>query len=142
MQPGQKLTRALRALVELVEDEAARNPAFAQRLEAVVADLPAGASNKKTSKPKAPAGDIEIPDVLKAFQDKGETEFRFWLRDFDLMVLKAIVKANGFDPGKSSQRWSEPDKFIALISEQTSARLKRGASFLPPKSSEDSAEVT
>lgn len=136
MQPGQKLTRALRALVELVEDEAARNPAFAQRLEAVIADLPAGTTTKKPSKSKDSAEDIEIPDVLKAFQRKGESEFRFWLRDFDITTLKAIVKTNGFDPGKNSQRWTEPDKFIALITEQTAARLRRGSSFLPPKSTD------
>jgi len=142
MQPGQKLTRALRALVELVEDEAARNPAFAQRLEAIVADLPAGSAGKKPAKPKAPAEDIEVPDVLKVFQDKGETEFRFWMRDFDLPILKAIVKANGFDPGKIAQRWTEPDKFIALIAEQTAARLRRGSSFLPPKSSNEESPET
>lgn len=136
MQPGQKLTRALRALVELVEDEASHNPAFAQRLEAIVAELPAASANKKSVKPKIAAEDIQIPDALKAFQEKGETEFRFWLRDFDLQTLKAIVKANGFDPGKNSQRWTEPDKFIGLITEQTIARLRRGAAFLPLKDPE------
>ena len=136
MQPGQKLTRALRALVELVEEEAA------QRLEAAVADLPAGPTNKKHAKTKASAEDIDVPDVLKTFQDKGESEFRFWLRDFDLATLKAIVKANGFDPGKNSQRWTEPDKFIALIAEQTAARLRRGSTFLPPKSPDSDSSAS
>jgi hypothetical protein len=140
MQSTQKLTRAFRALVDLVEEEAARNPAFARRLEAAVADLPAGPTNKKHAKSKASAEEIEVPDVLKVFQDKGEPEFRFWLRDFDLATLKAIVKANGFDPGKNSQRWTEPDKFIALIVEQTLARLRRGSAFLPPKT--DGASTT
>jgi hypothetical protein len=142
MQSGQKLTRALRALVELVEEEAARNPAFAERLEAVISDLPSGTAAKKPAKPKSASEDIEIPDVLKAFQDKGEPEFRFWLRDFDLPTLKAVVKANGFDPGKNSQRWTEPDKFIALIAEQTAARLRRGSAFLTPKSSDGTESVT
>lgn len=133
MQPGQKLTHALRALVNLVEDEAAHNPGFAERLEAALADLPDGRSGKKRTKAKAPTEHFEIPDVLQIFQEKGETEFRFLLRDFDLATLKAIVKVNGFDPGKISQRWSEPDKFITLITDQTEARLRRGSSFLPPK---------
>ena len=133
MQPGQKLTRALSALVELVEEEAERNPAFAQRLEAIFAELPSGTSNKKPSKSKNADRATEVPDVLTLFQEKGESEFRYWLRDFDLTTLKAIVKVNGFDPGKNSQRWSEPDKFISLISEQTAARLRRGSTFLPPK---------
>ena len=133
MQPSQKLTRALRALVELVEEEASKNPDFATRLEGIVAELPAESPNKKASKPKNVGVVVPIPDVLKLFQEKGESEFRFCLREFDLPILKAIVKANGFDPGKNSQRWTEPDKFISLIAEQTDARLRRGSSFLPPK---------
>ena len=136
MQPGQKLTDTLRALVDLVEEEAARNPSFAQRLEAIVAELPDSGARKKSSKPKGSAENVDVPDVLLALQEKGEAEFRFWLRDFDLVTLKAIVKANGFDPGKNSQRWTEPDKFIALIAEQTAARLRRGSSFLPQRSTE------
>lgn len=133
MQPGKKLTRALRALVELVEEEAERNPAFAQQLDSIVAELPSCTSNKKAPKSKNAFGATEVPDVLTLFQEKGESEFRYWLREFDLVTLKAIVKTNGFDPGKNSQRWTEPDKFISLITEQTSARLRRGSTFLPPK---------
>ena len=70
-------------------------------------------------------------------REKGEDEFRFWLRSLDLHLLKAIVKANGFDPGKNSQRWSEPDKFADLIAEQTAARLRRGSAFLTPKSKDE-----
>lgn len=140
MQPGQKLTRTLRALVDLVEEEAAQNPVFAQRLEAIVSELPGSGTSKKSSKPKNSAEIVDTPDVLAVFQEKGETEFRFWLRDLDLLTLKAIVKANGFDPGKNSQRWTEPDKFIALIAEQTAARLRRGSTFLPPKA--DPADPT
>jgi len=120
-------------LVELVEEEAEQNPAFAQRLEALVAGLPAGSVSRKASKSKNAEEGINIPDVLKVFQAKGETEFRYWLRDFDLATLKAVVKINGFDPGKASQRWTDPDKFVALIADQTAARLRRGSSFLPMK---------
>lgn len=136
MQPAQKLTQALAALVTLVEEEASRNPDFAQRLESIVADIPSAPVGKKPSKPKPAEPEAPPPDVLAAYESKGESEFRFWLRDFDTTMLKAIVKANGFDPGKNSQRWSEPDKFISLIVEQTIARLRRGSSFLPPKSSD------
>ena len=142
MQPGQKLTRTLRALVDLVEEEAAQNPVFAQKLEAIVADLPGSGALKKSSKTRNSNVSADTPDVLAAFQEKGETEFRFWLREFDLPTFKAIVKANGFDSGKNSQRWTEPDKFIALIAEQTAARLRRGSAFLTPKSSDGTESVT
>lgn len=142
MQPGQKLTRTLRGLVDLVEEEAAQNPDFAQKLEAIVADLPGSGALKKSSKTRNSNESADTPDVLAVFQEKGETEFRFWLREFDLPTFKAIVKANGFDPGKKSQRWTEPDKFIALIAEQTAARLRRGSAFLPPKGSEPQPPAT
>jgi hypothetical protein len=139
MQPTQKLTNALRALLALVEEECSRNPDFARRLEAIVTDLPAvsGGKRPKRSKPAKSAG--PLPDVTAAYELKGENEFRFWLREFDLPMLKSIVKANGFDPGKNSQRWTETDKFVALIADQTAARLRRGSAFLTPKSTESSS---
>lgn len=140
MQPVEKLTRALRSLLTLVDEEASRNPDFAQRLEAIVSDLPQASAGKKPKNPKSTGPVNSPPDVLAAYEAKGETEFRFWLRDFNLATLKAIVKTNGFDPGKNSQRWTEPDKFIVLITEQTAARLRRGSTFLPPKA--DQADST
>ena len=136
MQPAQKLTRSLRSLLALVEEEASRNPDFALRLEAIVADLPPPPSGKKSPKPKASEPASPPPDVFTAFEAKGESEFRFWLREYDFATLKSIVKVNGFDPGKNSQRWTEPDKLIDLIVEQTVARLRRGSTFLPLKVAE------
>ncbi len=136
MQSAQKLTHALRALIALVEEEASHNPDFAHRLEAIVSDLPSTQGGEKTRKSRPRKSHGTSPDVIAAYESKGEVEFRFWLREFDLLTLKAIVKANGFDPGKNSQRWSEPDKFIALIVEQTAARLRRGSTFLPPKAAD------
>jgi hypothetical protein len=132
MRTTKKLTRALSALVELLEDEAAQNPNFAKKLEEALNELPE-ATKKKAKRTKPSLDKIETPDIIEAFQVKGEEEFRFWLRDFDLITLKAIIKQNGFDPGKNSQRWKEPDKFIELITEQAIARLKRGSTFLAPK---------
>lgn len=129
MQSKPKLTNALKALVTLLEEEASKNPAFAEKLENALSELPD--TQKKKSKKASPK--LSPPDIAEAFQEKGETEFRFWLRDFELPMLKAIVKQNGFDPGKNSLRWKEPDKFIDLIVEQTTARLKRGSAFLPSK---------
>lgn len=129
MSHAQKLNRVLRDLVALLEEEAGRNPAFAERLEKITAELPAKAVRKATPKPKPTAS---VPDVLAELQARGLEEFRFWLRGLDLATLKAVVKANGFDPGKRSARWRDADKFIDLIAEQAEARLKRGTAFLPP----------
>ena len=94
-------------------------------------------SAKKDTKTRT-IGPVEAtPNVFAVRQEKGEEESRFWLRSLSPRVLKAIVKANGFDPGKTSQRWTEPDKFVDLIAEQTAARLRRGSAFLTSKTSKD-----
>lgn len=130
MRFSKKLTRVLRDLVALIDDEASRNPGFAERLEIITADLPERGRKTGTKKSATAA-----PDVSAAFQEKGEEEFRFWLRTLDLLTLKAIVKINGFDPAKVSQRWRDSDKFVSLITEQTSARLRRGSAFVSARKS-------
>ena len=106
MQPTKKLTAVLRDLVALLEAESARNPAFAQSLHDVLAGLPSRAG--KVSASPASRNLPLAPDVFAALQEKGETEFRFWVRALDVPTLKSIIKANGFDPAKASQRWTGP----------------------------------
>ena len=129
MQSTKKLTPILRNLLSLVDEEASRNPEFAARLESIMAELP----TRPARPPRPPKAAVEIPDVFAALQEKGEAEFGFWARTLDLVTLKAVIRSNGFDPAKASQRWTDPDKFVALVVEQTVARLKRGSAFLPPK---------
>jgi hypothetical protein len=128
MSASRKLIETLRALGKLVEEEAGRNPAFAEKLEAITANLPARSAAQRKDKDQDVTRDI--PDVLKEYESRGPEEFRFSLRSHPLSLLRAIIKANGFDPEKRSARWSEPDKLISLIAEQTAARLKRGSAFL------------
>jgi hypothetical protein len=130
MQPTKKLTPVLRDLLALVDDEAGRNPEFAAKLDAIMAELPA----RPARPPRLPKPAMTIPDVFVALQEKGEVEFGFWVRTLDIPTLKAVIRTNGFDPAKASQRWTDPDKFVGLVIEQTVSRLKRGSSFLPPKS--------
>lgn len=132
MQSATSLKKRLKALLDVIESEATQNPAFAAQLAAVLGDaLPKpGTGIRAPSRQSRP---MPIPDVFTALQEKGHEEFRFWLRTLDRSTLKAIVKQNGFDPAKASRRWKDSDKFIALVHEQTQARLKRGSAFLPPK---------
>lgn len=128
MQSTQKLIRFIRDLLGLVEEEARTNADFAARLEQIAPFTPTRVREKSERRTrKVPA---DAPDVFTALQTKGEAEFSFWLRSLDLGTLKLIVKANGFDPAKASQRWREPDKFVSLIATQTAARLRRGSGFL------------
>jgi len=132
MQPTKKLTDVLHDLVALLEDEAARNPQFAASLDDILAGLPSRAQRARRSDRQI-LPPTDIPDVFAALAAKGEEEFRFWLRSIDLPELKAIIKMHGFDPGKAAQHWTDPDKFLALVADQTISRMKRGSAFLRPK---------
>lgn len=130
MRRRQGLSKFLRDLADLLDQESANSPQLAARLDAIVASL-----RERTETPvvrkRRPAFDSSIPDVLSVLEQKGDQEFRFWLRSLHLATLKAIVKSNGFDVARVSQRWTDPDKFVALIAEQAGARLRRGSGFLP-----------
>lgn len=131
MPRNQDLSGLLRGLAHLLEEEAATNPEFAARLNVLLTQIKRSPQSKN-SEGREPPNSVMVPDVLSALEEKGEEEFRFWLRAFELPTLKAIVKSNGFDVARSSQRWTDPDKFISLIVGQASARLRRGSGFLPP----------
>ena len=135
MQPTQKLTSVLRDFLAIVDDEANRNPEFAAKLEAIMAQLP----SRPTRPPRLPKPAVVVPDVFAELQAKGELEFGFWVRSLDIPTLKAVIKKNGFDPAKAAQRWADPDKFVGLVIEQTLARVKRGSSFLTPKADNQSS---
>ena len=141
MQSTKKLTLVLRDLVTLLEEESSRNPAFAASLDTLLDGLPSR-SGRHTRAAKSPKVTLNVPDVFVVFQDKGEMEFRFWVRSLDVPTLKAIIKANGFDAAKASHRWTDPDKFAVLVADQTIARMKRGSGFLTPKSGSDPKPTT
>jgi hypothetical protein len=46
---------------------------------------------------------------------------------------------NGFDPGKAAQCWTDLDKFLALVVDQTTSGAWRGLAFLPPKAVHNAA---
>ncbi len=132
MQSGTSLKTRLKALFNVIESEATHNAAFAARLADLFGDALPDPITRNRPSPRQ-SRSIPIPDVFSALKEKGDEEFSFWLRTLDVPTLKAIVKQNGFDSARASQRWKDADKFISLIHDQTQARLKRGSSFLPPK---------
>jgi hypothetical protein len=73
-------------------------PHFAAKLEAILSPLPDIAPGKSKTKT------VSAPDVYAEFDAKGSDEFAFWLRTLDFATLKAIVKTNGFDPGKTTSK--------------------------------------
>ncbi len=120
------LIRILRDLANLVADEAAQNPAFASRLDAVLHEVPR--REKKTSVKSLP--DDQLPDLFLEARSKSGDDFEHWLTDLDIPVLKALVRKHDLDSSKRTQKWREPEKFAKLIAEQIRARMQRGSGFL------------
>lgn len=133
MKATKKITKALRALAKVLEEEAGKNPEFDAKIEDILEGLIGNTTNRENPSDQIPtqgAVSDELPDVFEELERLGPEEFAFSLRAYDTRILKAIVSSNGFDPEKKSARWTEPDKFIALIKQQMEARLRRGAAFL------------
>ncbi len=138
MPPTKKLTKALKELITLLEEEASRNPEFAQRLDDITSELPAQFKKVRNKSPRLRLA-LDVPDVFASLEERGEEEFRFWLRTLDIPTLKAIIKVYGLDAAKASTRWIDKDKFMTLVAEQTIAQRKRGSAFLPPKGASQKA---
>ncbi len=69
------------------------------------------------------------PDPFKVMRAKGEVGLRATLDALDLSTLRVIVRAHRLDPARISARWTNRDRVIALIIEQTRARLNHGKAF-------------
>ena len=72
MQRAQKLTKLFRQLLEMVDDEAAKNPEFASRLEVVLAEFPSRA--QKPAREKRARTATPVPDVFDELKRRGEEE--------------------------------------------------------------------
>jgi len=129
MQATKKLTSLLRHLVALVEEEIARNSGFAVKLDSIMAALPMGPACP-TRSPKNPM--TAVTDVLAVLQEKDESELGFWARSLDIPTLKAVIRAT-VGLAKGLQRWTNQEKFVVLVIDQTVVRMSRGSALLPLK---------
>lgn len=120
--------RLLRGLVDLIAEEADRNPGFAEKLE----ELLAPASSKKRSKvARQTSGvDTDVPDVYRERELRGQREFLFWLYTLPVPVLRAIIRRHDLDSTRRTMKWKDTEKLGAYIAERLEGRLERGGSFM------------
>lgn len=127
MRKEKALIALLRGMVELIAEESTRNPEFAARLESLLADLP---ERKAPSKRPAPARGMEgLPDIHAEWSARGETDFRLWLRDQPIPVLRAVIRAQDLDSARRTAKWKEAEKLAEFIADNLRARLSRGSAF-------------
>lgn len=127
MRNEKALIKLLRGLVDLLADEAARNPDFAARLDDALAGLPKESAKPAKQRAMLPA---ELPDIHAEWNQRNETDFRLWLRDQPISVLRALVRTHDFDPTRRTTKWKEAEKLADFIADGLKARLARGSSFL------------
>lgn len=127
MRKEKALTTLLADLVAVLADEADHNPAFAARLDQLLAELP----ERKSARRKAPKLQAASPlDLHVELQARGEQEFKHWLREHPVDVLRASIRAHDLDPSRRTSKWKDPEKLADFIADTLQARLARGSAFI------------
>jgi hypothetical protein len=128
MRKEKALISLLQGLVEIIGEEAARNPEFADKLEILMSPVPDKPQRRKQPRSLPPT--VETPDIYAEWRTRGEQEFRVWLSENSLEILRALIKQHELDPSRRTSRWKEPEKLSSFIADQLQSRLSRGSRFM------------
>lgn len=134
MRKEKTLIDLLRNLVHLLTEESARNPEFSSKLDILLSKLPEKKSTvKKTTRAIPPE---HLPDIHSEWNAREETDFRLWLREQPVPVLRAIVSAEDLDATRRSAKWKEAEKLANFIADSLRARQSSGSAFIGRNSKE------
>jgi hypothetical protein len=124
------LKRTLTALVNVIVEEAGRNPEFRERVESVLY-VTKPAPKVKANSPQKRKGGRRAPAVLDPIDlaKHGEAGLRNQLAGLDLEKLLDIVAQYGMDPGKLVMKWKDRERVIDRIVELALARATKGDAF-------------
>lgn len=128
MRKEKELINMLRDLVVLLTDESARNQDFAQRLDNLLSELPERKTGKK--KPITKLYLEQVPDIHAEWNARGDTDFRLWLKDQPVAVLRAIIRAEDFDATRRTTKWKEAEKLSEFVADRLRDRQSRGSAFI------------
>jgi hypothetical protein len=128
MRKEKALIGLLRGLVDLLAEESARNPDFSNKLDDLLSELP---ERKGTSKRAAKITQtVHLPDIHAEWNARGEIDFRLWLRDQSIAILRSLIRAEDLDATRRTAKWKEPEKLADFITENLKARQARGSAFI------------
>ncbi len=131
MRKEKELIGLLRGLVDLLAEESARNQEFAYKLETLLSKLPERKTGpKKTATKPAPK---QLPDIHAEWNVRGETDFRLWLRDQPVPILRSVIRAEDFDATRRTAKWKEAEKLAEFIADRLRNRQARGSAFIGRK---------
>jgi hypothetical protein len=129
MRKEKALIDLLRGLVDLLTEESTRNPEFASKLDTLLSDLPE--RKKPTQRKSVAKRDREhLLDIHAEWNTRGETEFRLWLRDQPVSVLRAVIRSEDLDATHRTSKWKEAEKLAEFIADSLQVRQSRGSAFL------------
>jgi hypothetical protein len=127
------LKQRLTAIVDIITDEAGRNPEFRTRLERVLGKthFDARPVTKIITGEEKRKGGRRAAAVLNPIDlaRHGEADLRSRLAELDLERLLDIVAQFGMDPGKLVMKWKDRDRVIDRIVEIALTRATKGEAF-------------
>lgn len=128
MRKEKALIGLLRGLVDLLAEESARNPEFSTKLDALLSELP---EKKATPKRMGASHSPEhLPDIHSEWNAREETDFRLWLRDQPIPMLRAVIRAEDLDATRRTAKWKEAEKLADFIADSLRSRQSRGSAFI------------
>lgn len=128
MRKEKVLIKVLRDIADLLSEESSRNPQFANRLEVILSEV--GRRNETSRRTPSTELDDRVLDIHSEWNNRGEAEFRLWLRDQPLAVIRSIIRQQDFDPTYKTTKWRETEKLSDFIANGLRARLSRGSAFI------------
>src|SRR6267143_5632146 len=115
MRKEKALVALLRKLVQLLAEEAERSPEFATRLEKLLAGIPEPRLVRTTE--ATPKRSQSLPDVHAEWSARGETNFRLWLRDQPIPIIRAVIRAQDLDPTRRTVKWTDVEKLAGFVAD-------------------------
>jgi hypothetical protein len=128
MRKEEALITLFRRLTDLIADEAACNAKFAKNLESILVELPE--KNTVSKKTHSKTTKESLPDLHAEWKKREELDFRIWLRDLPIPVLRGIIRQEDFDANRRTSKWNEAEKIADFVADTLKARQSRGAAFM------------
>jgi hypothetical protein len=126
MRKEKALIELLRGLIEIVSLEAENSPEFAAKLDTLLQALP---DNVPKKQPTERLQRASLPDVHAELALRGEGEFRLWLRDLPVDVLRGLIRAQDLDSTRRTAKWKDAEKLAAFVADGIRDRKARGSAF-------------
>jgi len=120
-------------IFRVILDEAAQNPAFASRLEEILAAPKSAKPNRSTTsavaqqtrrRRRSPA----VLNPIRTFRE-GEDVLRDQLGKLNLEQLRDIIAEYRMDPDNLAMRWKSPNRLVERIVELARGRATKGDAF-------------